>query len=45
MVRPPALLKALSAPMKLEKICQTLIKLANANGGEDNIGVVVVQVQ
>ena len=44
MVRPPFLLKALTEQDDLEKICDTLIDLANANGGEDNISAVVVQV-
>jgi protein phosphatase len=44
MVRPPFLLKALTEQDDNEKICETLINLANANGGEDNISAVVVQV-
>lgn len=44
MVRPPALLQALSESADVEKTCDTLIKLANANGGEDNISAVVVRV-
>jgi len=44
MVRPPSLLKAMTEQDDNEKICETLIKLANANGGEDNISAVVVQV-
>lgn len=44
MVRPPSLLKALTEQDDNEKICETLINLANANGGEDNISAVVVQV-
>jgi serine/threonine protein phosphatase PrpC len=38
------LLKELSARSSPQKICDTLIDLANANGGEDNITAVVVQV-
>lgn len=45
MVRPPALVKALTEQDNVEKICDTLINLANANGGEDNISAVVVQVR
>lgn len=45
MVRPPLLLKTLTEQEDAEKICDTLIRLANANGGEDNISAVVVQVQ
>ena len=45
MVRPPDLLKALTEQDDPEKICDTLIHLANANGGEDNISAVVVQVR
>lgn len=44
MVRSPALLKALSEQDNVEKICDNLIDLANANGGEDNISAVVVRV-
>lgn len=44
MVRPPFLLQAMSEQGDVEKICETLIHLANANGGEDNISAVVVQV-
>lgn len=44
MVRTPALLKALSGPDDVEKICDNLINLANANGGEDNISAVVVRI-
>jgi protein phosphatase len=44
MVRPPALLKALSSQDSVEQICANLIDLANANGGEDNISAVVVRV-
>jgi protein phosphatase len=45
MVRPPLLLKALSEQEDAEKICDTLIDLANANGGEDNISALVVQIR
>jgi serine/threonine protein phosphatase PrpC len=45
MVRLPLLLQTLSGQEDGESICRMLINLANANGGEDNIGVVVVQVQ
>ena len=44
MVRPPALLQALTGQDDVEKICDNLIHLANANGGEDNISAVVVRV-
>jgi serine/threonine protein phosphatase PrpC len=44
MVRPQDLVKALSTPASPQKICDTLIDLANANGGEDNITAVVVHV-
>jgi PPM family protein phosphatase len=44
MVRPPALLKAMTTQDDVEKICEDLISLANANGGEDNISAVVVRV-
>ncbi|MGH2508021.1 MAG: PP2C family protein-serine/threonine phosphatase, partial [Ktedonobacteraceae bacterium] len=40
MVRTPALLQALSEPGEIEKTCDTLIKLANDNGGADNISAV-----
>jgi serine/threonine protein phosphatase PrpC len=45
MVRDPLLLKVLSEQHDVEKACKTLIDLANANGGEDNISVVIVRVQ
>lgn len=45
MVRDPLLLKVLSEQHDVEKACKTLIDLANANGGEDNISVVIVQVR
>lgn len=44
MVRSPALLQALSEPDEITKTCDTLIKLANDNGGVDNISAVVVRV-
>lgn len=44
MVRREDLLRTLSDKGNLQKICDTLIDLANANGGEDNITAVVVQV-
>lgn len=44
MVRPPDLLKALTEQDNAQKICDTLIDLANDNGGEDNISAVVVQI-
>lgn len=44
MVRHQDLLKTLSEGKKPQKICDKLIELANANGGEDNITAVVVQV-
>ncbi len=44
MVKPDDLKKALNAPTSPQKICDTLIDLANANGGEDNITAIVVHV-
>jgi protein phosphatase len=44
MVRDSDLRKALSEKTSPQKICDTLIDMANANGGEDNISAVVVQV-
>lgn len=44
MVRREDLLRALSDKGSLQKICDTLISLANANGGEDNITAIVVHV-
>ena len=44
MVRHDDLLKILSEKSSPQKICDTLIDMANANGGEDNITAVVVQV-
>jgi serine/threonine protein phosphatase PrpC len=44
MVRQEDLLKTLSETASPQKICDQLIKLANENGGEDNITAVVVHV-
>ncbi|HEV2654139.1 MAG TPA: PP2C family serine/threonine-protein phosphatase [Ktedonobacteraceae bacterium] len=44
MVRQQELLKVLSEENSPQKICETLIDMANANGGEDNITAVVVHV-
>ncbi|SRR6266567_5159879 len=44
MVKSQDLIKALSEKNSPQKICDTLIDLANANGGEDNITAVVVHV-
>jgi serine/threonine protein phosphatase PrpC len=44
MVRQQDLLKVLSEESSPQKICETLIDMANANGGEDNITAVVVHV-
>src|SRR5438034_8728208 len=44
MVRSEDLLKELSEKTSPQKICDTLIDLANANGGEDNITAVVVHI-
>jgi PPM family protein phosphatase len=44
MVRHDDLLKILSEKSSPQKICDTLIDMANANGGEDNITAIVVQV-
>jgi serine/threonine protein phosphatase PrpC len=44
MVRQQDLLKVLSEQSSPQKICETLIDMANANGGEDNITAVVVHV-
>jgi PPM family protein phosphatase len=44
MVRHDDLLKVLSEKSSPQKICDTLINMANANGGEDNITAVVVHV-
>ena len=44
MVRNQDLLKILKENTEAQKICDTLIDLANANGGEDNITAVLVQI-
>src|SRR5712692_2191130 len=44
MVRHEDLLKELSEKISPQKICDKLIELANANGGEDNISAVVIHV-
>ena len=44
MVRHDDLLKILGEKSSPQKICDTLIDMANANGGEDNITAVVVDV-
>jgi len=44
MIRHQDLLKAFEEQKSPQGICDQLIKLANANGGEDNISAVVVQV-
>jgi PPM family protein phosphatase len=44
MVRPQTLLKVLSEESSPQKICETLIDMANANGGEDNITALVVRI-
>jgi protein phosphatase len=44
MVRPPSLLKELNESVDVEKICENLVNLANANGGEDNISAIVVRI-
>ena len=44
MVHHPDLLKVVSEQRDPQAICDTLIDMANANGGEDNISAVVVQV-
>ena len=44
MVRQQDLLKVLSEESSPQKICETLIDMANENGGEDNITAVVVHV-
>ena len=44
MVRKQDLLNVLSEQNSPQKICETLIDMANANGGEDNITAVVVHV-
>jgi protein phosphatase len=44
MVRQQDLLTTLSEQISPQKICDTLIDMANANGGEDNITAVVVHI-
>jgi len=44
MVRNEDMLKVLKANSEAQKICDILIDLANANGGEDNITAVLVQI-
>ena len=44
MVRSEDLLKELTEKTSPQKICDTLIDMANANGGEDNITAIVIQV-
>ncbi|HYA98603.1 MAG TPA: PP2C family serine/threonine-protein phosphatase [Ktedonobacteraceae bacterium] len=44
MVRNKDLLKVLEENTDPQKICDTLIDMANSNGGEDNITVVLVQI-
>jgi len=44
MVRNEDLLKVLKENTDAQKICDTLIDLANSNGGEDNITAVLVQI-
>ena len=43
MVRRPVLERELNANTSPQSICDRLIELANANGGEDNISAIVVQ--
>ncbi|HEX8728282.1 MAG TPA: protein phosphatase 2C domain-containing protein, partial [Ktedonobacterales bacterium] len=43
MVRDPQLQKIISESDDVEKTCETLIKVANENGGEDNITAVLVR--
>ncbi len=45
MVRHQELLKVLKENRDAQKICDILIDLANANGGEDNITAVLVQIR
>jgi serine/threonine protein phosphatase PrpC len=45
MVHDQELVKVLNANSDAQKICDILIDLANANGGEDNITAVLVQVR
>jgi PPM family protein phosphatase len=44
MVRDAELLKVLSEKASPQQICNTLIDMANANGGEDNISAIVVHI-
>lgn len=44
MVRDPAIGDVLGSGTSPQTICQQLVELANANGGADNISVIVVQV-
>lgn len=44
MVRPQDLQRALSEQSSPQKVCEALINMANANGGEDNISAIVVHV-
>lgn len=44
MVRDPEMAKIMQKAPNSEIACQQLIKTANANGGKDNIGVVIVSV-
>ena len=44
MVRHQGILSVLKQERDAQKICDTLIDMANANGGEDNITAVVVQI-
>lgn len=45
MVHNKDLLKVLSEKMSPQKKCEVFIELANANGGEDNISSIVVEVK
>jgi serine/threonine protein phosphatase PrpC len=45
MVREPDIRAMLSTETDPQLICESLIHLANANGGEDNISAIVVQVK
>lgn len=45
MVRPEGIKDVLKRETDPQKICDTLINLANENGGEDNISAVIVQVK
>src|SRR6266566_2905779 len=44
MVRHQGILSVLKQERDAQKICDTLVDMANANGGEDNITAVVVQI-